>query len=57
MRGTGLRPVLAALDEREQEELIDEYRALVAPAYPQRPHGTVLPYRRIFAVARRGAAA
>ncbi|HEX7187435.1 MAG TPA: trans-aconitate 2-methyltransferase [Actinomycetes bacterium] len=57
MKGTGLRPVLAALDEREQEELIDQYRALVAPAYPQRPHGTVLPYRRIFAVARRGAAA
>ena len=36
------------------EDFVAEYRALVAPAYPERPWGTVLPYRRIFAVARRG---
>jgi trans-aconitate 2-methyltransferase len=54
--GTGLRPVLGALDHAERDDFVAEYRALVAPAYPERPWGTVLPYRRIFAVARRGAA-
>ena len=54
--GTGLRPVLGALDDDERAEFVAEYRALVAPAYPERPWGTVLPYRRIFAVARRGEA-
>jgi trans-aconitate 2-methyltransferase len=52
--GTGLRPVLGALDDDERADFVAEYRALVAPAYPERPWGTVLPYRRIFAVARRG---
>ncbi len=52
--GTGLRPVLGALDDSEQADFVAEYRALVAAAYPERPWGTVLPYRRIFAVARRG---
>jgi trans-aconitate 2-methyltransferase len=52
--GTGLRPVLGALDDSERADFVAEYRALVAPAYPERPWGTVLPYRRIFAVARRG---
>jgi len=51
---TGLRPVLGALDEGERDDFVAEYRALVAPAYPERPWGTVLPYRRIFAVAQRG---
>jgi len=53
--GTGLRPVLGPLDDSERADFVAEYRALVAPAYPERPWGTVLPYRRIFAVARRGA--
>ena len=52
--GTGLRPVLGALEDSERADFVAEYRALVAPAYPERPWGTVLPYRRIFAVARRG---
>jgi len=52
--GTGLRPVLGALDDSERADFVAGYRALVAPAYPERPWGTVLPYRRIFAVARRG---
>jgi trans-aconitate 2-methyltransferase len=51
--GTGLRPVLGALEDTERAEFVAEYRALVAPAYPERPWGTVLPYRRIFAVAQR----
>lgn len=53
MRGTGLGPVLTELDEVEGEEFLAAYRSLVATAYPQRPWGTVLPYRRIFAVAQR----
>ena len=53
MTGTGLRPLLGVLDEGERDELLADYRARVAPAYPERAYGTVLPYRRIFAVARR----
>ena len=52
MTGTGLRPVLGVLDDAEQEEFLAAYRARVAPAYPEQEFGTVLPYRRIFAVAR-----
>lgn len=51
MTGTGLRPVLGALDDAEQVEFLADYRDRVAPAYPERPYGTVLPYRRVFAVA------
>jgi trans-aconitate 2-methyltransferase len=57
MTGTALRPVLGVLDEAAQKEFLDDYRSLVAPAYPEREYGTVLPYRRIFAVARKGAEA
>ena len=51
-KGTTLRPVLAALDAAEQEELLTEYGAALREAYPERPYGTVLPFRRLFAVAR-----
>jgi trans-aconitate 2-methyltransferase len=51
--GTGARPVLQALDGRRRSEFETEYRALLAEAYPPGPSGTVLPFRRIFAVARR----
>jgi trans-aconitate 2-methyltransferase len=53
MRGTGLRPVLAALTEPERAEFEAEYGARLRSAYPRQGFGTVLPYRRIFAVARR----
>jgi len=53
MTGTGLRPVLGVLDDTEQEEFLAAYRERVAPAYPEQDFGTVLPYRRIFAVAQR----
>jgi trans-aconitate 2-methyltransferase len=53
VKGTALRPVLAALDDVEQAEFLDAYGALLRTAYPRRPYGTVLPYRRIFAVAQR----
>ncbi|MHA6762531.1 trans-aconitate 2-methyltransferase [Streptacidiphilus sp. PAMC 29251] len=52
MLGTGLRPVLAALtDPADREAFLAEYAAQLAEAYPATPHGTVLPYRRIFVVA------
>lgn len=50
-KGTALRPVLAALNAAEQEKFLAEYAALIAAAYPARPYGTVLKFRRIFAVA------
>jgi trans-aconitate 2-methyltransferase len=52
--GTALRPVLSVLDDDEQAAFVAEYGELLRTAYPRRSYGTVLPYRRIFAVARRG---
>ncbi len=52
-RGTGLRPVLSALAPDQAEEFLAAYRALVQQAYPARPYGTVLPFRRVFVVAQR----
>ncbi|RAG85267.1 trans-aconitate methyltransferase [Streptacidiphilus pinicola] len=52
MLGTGLRPVLDVLtDEGERAAFLAEYAELLDAAYPRRAYGTVLPYRRIFAVA------
>ena len=53
VRGTGLRPVLAALTPAEAKEFEAEYSARLAEAYPTGPHGTVFAFRRIFAVARK----
>ncbi|MFK0006197.1 trans-aconitate 2-methyltransferase [Paenarthrobacter sp. NPDC090520] len=53
VRGTGLRPVLAALPPGEVAEFERQYSALLRDAYPESVHGTVFPFRRIFAVARR----
>jgi trans-aconitate 2-methyltransferase len=56
MRGTGLRPVLSALEDDDERGAFEaEYGELLRRAYPRRPFGTVLPYRRIFFVARRPA--
>jgi trans-aconitate 2-methyltransferase len=52
--GTGARPVLQSLDETQRAEFETEYRARLAVAYAAAPFGTVLPFRRIFAVAHRG---
>jgi trans-aconitate 2-methyltransferase len=52
-QGSGLRPVLAALDHDQAEEFMAEYGALMRQAYPQMAYGTVLPFRRVFVVARR----
>lgn len=51
VRGTGLRPVLAALDAGEAAEFEAEYAALLRQAYPARPYGTVFPFLRTFVVA------
>ncbi len=50
MQGTGLRPVLSTLEGDERAEFVDEYAERLRAAYPQRAYGTLLPYRRIFAV-------
>lgn len=51
--GTGARPVLQALDPEQRPAFEAEYRSRLAAAYPSRPYGTVLPFRRVFVVARR----
>ncbi|MGK5631643.1 trans-aconitate 2-methyltransferase [Streptomyces sp. URMC 123] len=55
VKGTALRPVLTALadDPEAREEFLGQYRDLLRKAYPAGPHGTVFPFRRIFAVARK----
>ncbi|GAA2546602.1 MULTISPECIES: trans-aconitate 2-methyltransferase [Streptomyces] len=56
VKGTGLRPVLTALadDPEGREEFLTEYRTALRAAYPAGAHGTPFPFRRIFAVARKG---
>ncbi|WP_438006842.1 trans-aconitate 2-methyltransferase [Sorangium sp. So ce321] len=52
-KGTALRPLLAALDDDEQAEFLDEYGRRVAAAYPKAADGkTPFPFRRSFIVAR-----
>jgi trans-aconitate 2-methyltransferase len=50
-KGSGLRPVLAALPPDQAEEFLADYRARMAEAYPAAPYGTVFPFRRVFVVA------
>lgn len=54
VRGTGLRPVLAALTPQEAERFSAEYAARLREAYPRRPYGTVLGFARTFVVAQKG---
>jgi trans-aconitate 2-methyltransferase len=51
--GTGARPVLEALPDAERERFAEEYKARLRRAYPAFEAGTVLPFRRAFAVATR----
>jgi len=56
VRGTGLRPVLSVLEGAERDAFTAEYAAALVEAYPPGPDGvTNFPFRRIFAVAHRGA--
>ena len=53
VKGTWLRPLLAALEEPEKSQFEASYAELVARAYPRRPDGrTLFPFRRLFIVAR-----
>lgn len=53
VKGTGARPVLQVLPDGLREQFVEEYKAELRAAYPPRPFGTVLPFRRTFAVATR----
>ncbi|MET0931726.1 MAG: methyltransferase domain-containing protein [Aeromicrobium sp.] len=53
--GSGARPVLAALPDALRGPFVAEYRAALRQAYPAQPWGTVLPFARVFTVARRAA--
>jgi trans-aconitate 2-methyltransferase len=52
-KGTGLRPVLAALDADQQADFLAGYGARLRDVYPPRSFGTVFPFRRVFTVAHR----
>jgi trans-aconitate 2-methyltransferase len=56
VKGTALRPVLTLLadDPEATADFTAEYRDALREAYPATPHGTVFPFRRLFAVARTG---
>ncbi len=51
--GTGARPTLQALPDDLRATFVAEYQALLREAYPPGPHGTTLPFRRVFVVAHR----
>jgi trans-aconitate 2-methyltransferase len=53
VRGTGLRPVLAALTPADAAQFSDEYAVLLRAAYPMRSYGTVFEFVRTFVVAHR----
>lgn len=50
--GTGARPTLQALPDDLRPGFERELRRRLAAAYPERPSGVVLPFRRVFVVAR-----
>lgn len=50
VRGTGLRPVMAALDPDDFAAFETDYAAALRAAYPRTEHGTIFAFRRIFAV-------
>lgn len=54
-RGTTLVPVLAQLEPDGAEELCEDYRGRLARRYLPGPAGTLMPFRRVFAVAHRPA--
>ena len=50
--GTGARPTLQALPDTLRPVFEAEFRARLREAYPPEPAGVVLPFRRVFVVAR-----
>jgi trans-aconitate 2-methyltransferase len=53
MKGTALRPVFTRLPADRHEEFLASYGAKLRDAYPERSYGTILPFRRLFFVARK----
>jgi trans-aconitate 2-methyltransferase len=53
VKGTALRPMLAVLEPDDQTEFLEECRAQLLEAYPQESFGTLLPFKRVFFVARK----
>lgn len=53
IKGTTLRPILTALDDRAAHDFLTVYGTLLREAYPPAPHGTVYPFRRVFVIAGR----
>jgi trans-aconitate 2-methyltransferase len=53
LRGTGLRPVMAALPPESYAMFEAEFAEQLRQAYPPTPAGTLFPFRRIFAVGSR----
>jgi trans-aconitate 2-methyltransferase len=52
VKGTGLRPILNGLDDRERALFLAEYARRLRVAYPARAGGrTLYPFRRLFLVA------
>lgn len=55
--GTGARPTLQALPDDLRPAFEAELKRRLAAAYPEHEYGVVLPFRRVFAVARTAGAA
>jgi len=53
VRGTALRPVLAALSPADAADFEAEYAPRLRETYPAGPGGTLFPFRRIFCVGRK----
>lgn len=53
LRGTGLRPVLGALPPTGAAQFSAALAEQLRAAYPPGPHGTLFPFRRVFAVGHR----
>jgi trans-aconitate 2-methyltransferase len=54
VRGTGLRPVLAALSKADATRFSAEYAERLREAYPRHEYGTIFGFARTFVVARKG---
>jgi trans-aconitate 2-methyltransferase len=50
--GTGARPTLQALPDDLRPRFGEEFKSRLRAAYPDDGHGVVLPFRRVFVVAR-----
>jgi trans-aconitate 2-methyltransferase len=51
--GTGARPTLQALPDELRPDFEEEFKRRLREVYPERGGAVVLPFRRVFVVARR----